>query len=69
MPQRSYEMRCAIWYHFCKLEIVKNTHGGALLLEPTNLLKVTLIDGCFVGFFKSTNGTKSRNATHFLLIL
>ena len=25
-------MRCAIWYHLHNLKIVKNTHGGVLLL-------------------------------------
>ena len=25
-------MRCTIWYHVYKLENVKNTHGGVLIL-------------------------------------
>ena len=25
-------MRCAIWYHLCNLNNVKNTHGGVLIL-------------------------------------
>ena len=25
-------MRCAIWYHLYNIKIVKNTHGGVILL-------------------------------------
>ena len=28
----TYVVRCAIWYHLCNLENVKNTHGGVLIL-------------------------------------
>ena len=27
-----YVLRCAIWYHLYNLKIVKNTHGGVLIL-------------------------------------
>ena len=44
---------------------VKNTHGIVLLLvklqaEACNLLKVTLLLGCFSRFLNCTNVTKSR---------
>ena len=43
---------------------LKNTHGGALILEPATLLKLTLLHGCLSHFLNCTNGTKSRNASH-----
>ena len=57
-------MFCAICYHLYSLKIVKNTHGGGLLLEPATLLKVTLLHGCFSRFFNFTDGIKLRNASH-----
>ena len=36
----------------------------ALLL----VLKVTLLHGCFSGFLNCTNGIKSRNASHLVLL-
>ena len=62
-------MFCAIWYHLYNLKNQKNTHGGLLLLvklqaKPPTLLKVTLLHGCFLGFFNSTNCTKSHKTSH-----
>ena len=54
----SFVMLCAIWYNLCNLKNVKNT------LKPANLLKLTLLYGCFSRFLNCTNGTKSRNAPH-----
>ena len=34
--------------------------------KPANLLKLTLLQGCFSCFSNCTNGTKSRNAPHML---
>ena len=28
----AYVVRCAIWYYWCNLKNVKNTHGGVLIL-------------------------------------
>ena len=44
-----YVMLCAICNHLCNLKIVKNTHGGELLL----VIKVTLFNGCFSCFLNS----------------
>ena len=41
---------------------VKNTHGGVSL-------KLTLLHGCFSRFWNCTNGTKSRNAPHVLILI
>ena len=48
-------VRCAIWYHLYNLKNVKNTYGGVLLLVKlvADLLKVTLLHGCFSRFLKS----------------
>ena len=55
----------AIWYHFCNLKNVKNTHGGVLLLVKLQaFLKVTLLHGCFPPFLNCADGTKSRNLSH-----
>ena len=32
IDQGNYEMHCVIWYHLYNLKIVKNTHGGVILL-------------------------------------
>ena len=40
---------------FVQFKIMKNTHGGVLLL----VLKVALLRGCFSRFLNCTNGTKS----------
>ena len=50
-----YVILCAIWYHLYNFKNVKNTHGGVLLLvkcrvQLANLLKVTLLHGCFARF-------------------
>ena len=63
--QKTYVVFCAIWYHLHNLINVKNTHGGVLLLVKFKaFLKVTLLHRCFSRFFKCTNDTKSRNASH-----
>ena len=44
-------MLCAIWYHLYDLKIVKNTHGGELILrklQSATLLKVTLLHGSHI---------------------
>ena len=48
------------------LKNVKNTHRGVLLLvklqaSVCNLLKVTLLHGCFPRFLNCPHGAKSRN--------
>ena len=63
-------MRCAIWYHLYNLKNVKNSHGGVLILtrfrlKPATLLKLTLLHWYFSRFLNCTNGTKSRNTSHF----
>ena len=62
-------MLCAIWYHLYKLKNVKNTHGGVLLLvnlqdEACNLLKLTLLHGCFPRFLNCNNCTKLGKASY-----
>ena len=54
---------CTIWNYFCNLKNVKNSYGGLLLLvecrlQPSTLLKVTLLHGCFSGSLNCRNGTK-----------
>ena len=51
-----YAMRCAIWYHLHNLKNVKNTYGG-VFSKTCNLLKVTLLHGCFLHLLNCTNGT------------
>ena len=63
-----YVMRCAMWYHLYNLKNVKSTHGGVLLLVKFQAFKVKLLHGCFSRFSDCTNGTKSRKASHILLI-
>ena len=54
-----YVMLCTIWYRLYNLKIVKNTHGGVLLLVKLQAsLKVTLLHGCFSRFLNCANGTK-----------
>ena len=50
---------------------MKNIYEGALLLvklqaKVSNLLKVTLIHGCFSRFLSYTNDTKSHDASHII---
>ena len=60
-------MLSEIWYHMLyNLKNMKNTHGTEIQLET--LLKVTLLHGCFLRFSSRTNGTKSRKASHILII-
>ena len=48
------------------LKNMKNTREGVLLLVKlqVDLLKVTLLCGCFSHFLNCTNGTKSGKATY-----
>ena len=48
-------MLCAIWYHLYNLKNVENTHGGVLRLVKLQSSASTC-----------TNGTKSRNASHYI---
>ena len=48
-------MLCAIWYHLYNLKHVENTHGGVLRLVKLQSSTSTC-----------TNGTKSRNASHYI---
>ena len=45
---------------FVQFKIMKNTHGGVLLL----VLKVALLRGRFSRFLNCTNGTKSLKTSH-----
>ena len=45
-----FVMLCAIWYFLYNFKNLKNTHGGMLILvklQPTTLLKLTILNGCF----------------------
>ena len=53
-------MCCTIWYHLHILKIVKNTHGGVLLL-----VKVTLLHRCFLRFLNVQ--MLLNRATHHIL--
>ena len=71
---RLYVMLCAIWYHFYNLRNVKNIHGRVLLLvklqaEPTTLLKVTFLHGCFSHFSNCIKGTKLNRSSHIVRTL
>ena len=67
----------AIWYHLYNFKNVKNTHGRVLLLVKLQASKLTIktperrhwniLPWVFFMFFKSINGTKSRNASHINL--
>ena len=49
---------------------MKNTNEGELLLiklQAANLLKVTLLYGCFSRFLNYTNGTKSQKTSQISL--
>ena len=37
--------------------------------KPATLLKLTLLHGCFSHFLNCTNGTKSRNAPHIIIVI
>ena len=68
-PKMFDKMRCAIWYHLCNLKNVENTYGGVLHLikwqaEASNFNKSNTPPWVFFTFFKCTNGTKLRNASH-----
>ena len=54
-------MRFAIWYHFYNLE------WRSVFLQPATLLKVTLLQRCFLRFLNCTNSTKSHNASHIMM--
>ena len=51
-------MHCAILYLLHNLKNLKNIHAGA------QLLKVTLLHGCFPGFLSNKNDIKSYKASH-----
>ena len=64
-------MRCAIWYHLCKLKKVKNNHEGVFILvklqaSVCNFTKINTLPWVFFTFFNCTNGVKSRNAPQIL---
>ena len=50
-------MRCAIWYHQHNLKNVKNTHGGALLLDKSNTLPFVFFT--FFTWYKQCQITQS----------
>ena len=52
----------AIWYHLRNLKIMKNTHGGVLLLKACNFAISNTPPWLFLRFLICTNGTKLRNA-------
>ena len=47
-----YQVFCAIWYHLYNLKNVKTPMDECLLLKScaVTLLKVVLLDGCFLFF-------------------
>ena len=62
-------MFCAIWYHLYNFKNVKNIHGRVLLLVKLQAFSLKLYEKLHsaMGVFhvlNSTNGTKSRNASH-----
>ena len=64
-----YMMLCTIKYHLHNLKIVKNTHGGMLLLvkvQSETLLKGPRLNDCFSRFLNCINGTKSSKASHLI---
>ena len=63
------KMLCAIWYHLYNLKNVKSTYEKVLFkVAACNLLKVTLLQGCFSGFLNCTNSTNSRKSSHMFYI-
>ena len=69
-PQDLFVVRCTIWYHLHNLKNIKNTHGGVSLLvklqtSACNFTKRNTPPRCFSCFLNCTNGTKSRNVSHF----
>ena len=51
---------------FVQFKNMKDTHGGVLLLQPTTLLKLTLLYGSFSRFLNCTNGIQLRETSHFI---
>ena len=41
----------------------------AYVIKPATLLKLTLLHRCFSRFLNCPNGTKSRNAPHYYLLM
>ena len=41
----------------------------AYVIKPATLLKLTLLHRCFSRFLNCPNGTKSRNAPHYYLLI
>ena len=60
-------MFCLISYYLYNLRNVKKTHDGALfLVKLQDLLKVTVLYGCFLRFLNYANGRKPRSASHII---
>ena len=62
-------MLSAIWYHFCNLKNVKNSHGRVLLLVKLQALSCSFTKSktspcVFFTLPHCTNGTKSRKGSH-----
>ena len=65
-----YVMLCAICYHLDNFENVKNIHGGvSLLVRLATLLKAILLHWYFSRFSDYTNGTKSRQVFHTVMMV
>ena len=54
-------MFCAVWYNLQ----LKNVKSGRL--QPSTLLKLTLLHGCFSQILNCANGTKSRETSLMVL--
>ena len=68
-----YLMLCAIWYHLHNVKNVNNTLGRVILLvnwklKHATLLQITLLDECFSSALNYENGTKSRKASHIIVL-
>ena len=68
-------MLCTIWYHLRNLKNVKNTHGGMIILllklqtEACHFTKsITTPLVLFMFFLNCTRGTKSRKASHIVIL-
>ena len=58
-------MLCATWYHWYNLKNLKNIYGGVFLLQSCRL-QSSIPPWVFFTVLSSTNGTKSRKASHLL---
>ena len=59
------ETLCAIWYHFYNL---KKTWKTPMEESYFELLKLTLLHGCFSRFLNCANGTKSQRASQIHIV-